>query len=362
MIMASAIQESSRDKILEAVAHYAPVPRRQSNDPLLFNIDHCFSLKGKGTILTGTILSGKLSINDTIELPLQGESRKVKSMQQFHTPISSAQQGDRVGVCCAGLDPKSIERAIACSPGYLKPRRWAIAAVRKIRHYKSTIQSGFKFHISVGHSTTLATVTVFGDSFTMKDHPVASHSSFRVGASQGVKFDYDKEFQYRETLEEAEMSEHEHHTSGNFQWLFMSFENPVLVPYGGLLIGSKLDTDIRSKACRIAFFGYAAENMGDRTPCLFKPKERFGKVERVTKGGDGEKIPTEIIGTGMFSKETDMSKFIGKQILCQETSTTFTLESAFGKSGKFKCSTREPCIIEKGTTLVMYLRKYIQLG
>ena len=40
------------------------LPKRMTEGPLIYAVDHCFGIKGQGTIMTGTILSGKVSIND----------------------------------------------------------------------------------------------------------------------------------------------------------------------------------------------------------------------------------------------------------------------------------------------------------
>ena len=117
------------------------VPTRDANGPLLFAIDHCFPIKGQGTLLTGTVLSGSMKVGMEIDSPeLTGphphpypdpdpdagskvgmeidfpelkQQRKVKSMQMFKKPINAVSQGDRVGVCVTQLDAKSLERGIA---------------------------------------------------------------------------------------------------------------------------------------------------------------------------------------------------------------------------------------------------------
>ena len=40
------------------------VPERCSSGPLLFSVDHCFPIRGQGTVMTGTILSGAVQVND----------------------------------------------------------------------------------------------------------------------------------------------------------------------------------------------------------------------------------------------------------------------------------------------------------
>ena len=64
---------------------------------MVFNVDHCFGIKGQGTIMTGTVLQGSLKVGDSVEISALKESRKVKSMQMFKKPVQSAKQGDRIG-------------------------------------------------------------------------------------------------------------------------------------------------------------------------------------------------------------------------------------------------------------------------
>lgn len=93
------------------------VPRRDPSGPFLFAVDHCFPIKGQGTVMTGTVLSGSCKVNDSIELAELRQERKIKSMQMFHKPVSSLIQGDRAGICVTGLDASLVERGLACTPG-----------------------------------------------------------------------------------------------------------------------------------------------------------------------------------------------------------------------------------------------------
>ena len=70
----------------------------------LFSIDHCFNIKNKGTIVTGTVLNGKISVGDTIFFPDLSCKKVVKEMQMFKRPISKVCQGDRVGMLIKNLD------------------------------------------------------------------------------------------------------------------------------------------------------------------------------------------------------------------------------------------------------------------
>ncbi len=45
------------------------LPQRDPGGDLLMAVDHCFSIRGQGTVMTGTILQGSLAVNDTVEIP-----------------------------------------------------------------------------------------------------------------------------------------------------------------------------------------------------------------------------------------------------------------------------------------------------
>ena len=140
-------------------------------------------------MVTGTVLNGSVKVNDMVEIPHLRQEKKVKpqatcnrcllplmsrasghgtfylqvkSIQMFHRPVKRARQGDRLGMCLANLDAKLLERAVASTPGTVPMVESCIAVIRKIRYFRGIIRSGSKFHVTVGHSTVLATVTFFG--------------------------------------------------------------------------------------------------------------------------------------------------------------------------------------------------------
>lgn len=52
------------DGLVEALCQAARLPERQDTGPLVLSVDHCFLVKGQGTVLTGTILQGSVAVND----------------------------------------------------------------------------------------------------------------------------------------------------------------------------------------------------------------------------------------------------------------------------------------------------------
>ena len=153
---------SGIDDLLELIKQKVVIPQRNYDAPFYYAIDHCFSIKGHGTVLTGTVLSGSINTTTTLEIPHLQITRKVKSLQMFRKNVKSARQGDRVGICVTNLDASLIERSIACAPGTVPLLQSVLCIVKKVRFFKGACKSMTKFHVSIGHDTVIATAVFFG--------------------------------------------------------------------------------------------------------------------------------------------------------------------------------------------------------
>lgn len=51
-------------ELIETLKQHAFLPQRNEDEPFLFAVDHCFSIRGQGTVMTGTVLQGSIRIND----------------------------------------------------------------------------------------------------------------------------------------------------------------------------------------------------------------------------------------------------------------------------------------------------------
>jgi selenocysteine-specific translation elongation factor len=50
--------------LIETLQKFAFIPKRHISSPFLFAVDHCFSVRGQGTVMTGTVLQGTVNVND----------------------------------------------------------------------------------------------------------------------------------------------------------------------------------------------------------------------------------------------------------------------------------------------------------
>ncbi|XP_070564699.1 selenocysteine-specific elongation factor-like [Ptychodera flava] len=325
------------DELVQELKRQTYLPQRDTNGPFIYAVDHCFSIRGQGTVMTGTVLSGSISVNDNIEIPALKMTKKVKSIQMFRQPINTIIQGDRTGLCVTQFDPKQLERGVVCSPGALPTILAGIIEVKKIPYYKGTISTKAKFHITTGHATVMGRVSFF--SKCSKDNQTTTD------------FNFDQEYIYQEELlsqqsanagkdsDKENTNQSEDSTSSvtaNQQFALIEFEKPITCPENSLLIGSKLDTDIHANMCRLAFYGHLVHSITDKKyhetvlPNLkiYKNKQREGFAERMLDDYN-------IIGRGLFKKETNIQLFVGLKVNLS-TGECGVIEGGFGQSGKFK--------------------------
>ncbi|XP_060774300.1 selenocysteine-specific elongation factor [Neoarius graeffei] len=315
-------------ELIELLKSQAFLPQRDPAGSLLMAVDHCFSIRGQGTVMTGTILQGALRVNDTLEIPALKVTRKVKSIQMFHKPVPSAMQGDRVGVCVTQFDPKLLERGVVCTPGSLHTIHAAIISVWKIEYYRGALSSRAKFHITLGHETVMSRVSFFSRASPSADSVAASPSG-----QSAETFSFDWEFCHQE---EYLTGQGEAKGRDPVQWALLEFERPVTCPPLCLVIGSRLDSDIHSNTCRLAFHGKLLDGFEDKNYVdsvlpklkISKDKHKEGAVERVTDD-------YTVIGKNLFKKETNLHLFVGLKVTLS-SGETGVIEGSFGQSGKIK--------------------------
>ncbi|MBY9008018.1 MAG: GTP-binding protein [Candidatus Lokiarchaeota archaeon] len=129
--------------------------QRDYQGDLILPIDHYFNLKGKGTIITGTIVSGKVKINqEIIILPLNLKSR-VKSIEIYSKNTELAKVGYRVGINIKNIDIKDLYRGsyITDNPKEFEFTDIIEIKVNKSNLFKKEIKFGIQVHITIGMIT-----------------------------------------------------------------------------------------------------------------------------------------------------------------------------------------------------------------
>ncbi len=121
------------DELMTAVDEYIPVPERAVDLPFLMPVEDVFSIKGRGTVGTGRIERGKISIGDEVEIVgISKETRKTvcTGVEMFNKTLNDGQAGDNVGLLLRGVEKKDLERGqVVSKPGSITPHTKFMAEV-----------------------------------------------------------------------------------------------------------------------------------------------------------------------------------------------------------------------------------------
>ncbi|MCK4370464.1 MAG: GTP-binding protein [Candidatus Lokiarchaeota archaeon] len=155
--------EELKNGILETI-NSLQIERNTKGD-IIIPIDHHFPIKGMGAILTGTILSGILKVNQNLEVLPVKTSGRVKSIQIFRQNVDSANAGDRVGINIKGLDLKKIYRGCYATnnPNAFDYCNVFEVKVNNNKLFKPKTGFGTQIHITIGMVTTTGNVYPFYD-------------------------------------------------------------------------------------------------------------------------------------------------------------------------------------------------------
>jgi elongation factor Tu len=116
--------EKSILELVKAMDDFIPEPKREVDKPFLMPIEDVFSIKGRGTVATGRIEQGKVSVNDEVEIVGIRPTKKtvITGVEMFKKLLPDAQAGDNVGALLRGIERDDIERGqVLAKPGSITP-------------------------------------------------------------------------------------------------------------------------------------------------------------------------------------------------------------------------------------------------
>jgi elongation factor Tu len=114
----------SIEELMKAVDEYIPTPTRDTEKPFLMPVEDVFSIKGRGTVVTGRVERGKLDLNQEVEIVGIHDTRKtvVTGIEMFNKQLDEAQAGDNVGILLRGVEKDEVERGqVLAKPGTITP-------------------------------------------------------------------------------------------------------------------------------------------------------------------------------------------------------------------------------------------------
>ncbi len=164
VVTVSAVTGEGLEELVEVLDNLvAHIPDRSAEGPFRLPVDRVFTIKGFGTVVTGTALSGRLKVGEEVVIYPQGLSSRVRRIQVHGQDRDFAEAGLRTALNLQGIEKEDVERGhVVAHPGVLQPSyildldlRYLSSAPRPLLH-----NTRVRFHI--GTSEILGRIFLIG--------------------------------------------------------------------------------------------------------------------------------------------------------------------------------------------------------
>ena len=165
MVSVSSVTGEGLPKLLEALDSVLDgVEERDDNGHPRLPIDRAFTISGFGTVVTGTLVGGRLSVGDEVELAPGGQRGRVRGIQTHKQSVKSGMPGSRVAANLSGIGHESIARGqILTDRGWLKESEAMDVRLRVVQDSPVAVKHRASVTLHLGTSETLARVRLLDE-------------------------------------------------------------------------------------------------------------------------------------------------------------------------------------------------------
>jgi len=265
--------------------------KRNVDDYFKMPIDHGFPIKGVGTVVTGTIHKGKVSVGDELTILPINMDVKVRSIQCFKESVEEAHAGDRVGMALQGIEAKQIFRGciLTSKDTKLNIVDKIVAKVKISDIFKYNLTPKMKVHLTVGMLIVPAVVVPF------------------------------KKIEFDGKLENIILTEV---VSGDEFYCVFELEEKVVAEVGDRVLLTRLD--LPPTTLRICGHG----NIVD-----FKGIKDLDIKKEVVKEGSVKIEKNRVVIEGLAQSKKSAERLIGEKITIPSKNITGTIKGTFGTKG-----------------------------
>ncbi|MDQ4121067.1 MAG: selenocysteine-specific translation elongation factor [Acidobacteriota bacterium] len=137
------------------------IPARRNETVPRLPVDRAFSVKGFGTVVTGTLLSGEINEGEEMELLPAGRRVRVRGLQTHGKAVNRACTGQRAAINLGGIDHSEIERGdVLAAPDALRPTQIFDAEAEILRDASRSLKTRQRVRVHIGAAEVLARVQV----------------------------------------------------------------------------------------------------------------------------------------------------------------------------------------------------------
>ena len=135
------------------------LPQRVNYQQPRLPVDRVFVVSGFGTVVTGTLNGGSLSVGDAVQVQPSGRIGRVRGLQSYKRDVNTALPGSRVAINIAGLSSDQIQRGqVLTYPGQLSPTILADAHFRQLPDVERPLKHNAEVKVFCGASESMARV------------------------------------------------------------------------------------------------------------------------------------------------------------------------------------------------------------
>lgn len=124
-------------ELLRVMDEYIPEPERDIDKPFMMPVEDVFSIKGRGTVVTGRVDRGKVHTGDPVDivgLREKSMSSVVTGVEMFHKTLDEGMAGDNCGLLLRGIERDDVERGmVVAKPGSITPHTKFMSEVYVLR-------------------------------------------------------------------------------------------------------------------------------------------------------------------------------------------------------------------------------------
>jgi len=142
----NAPEYASIKELLRVIDEYIPEPKREIDKPFMMPIEDVFSIKGRGTVVTGRVDRGVIKIGEPVEIIGLRETRTsvCTGVEMFHKMMDEGMAGDNLGLLLRGIERTDVERGqVVAKPGSITPHTKFTAKVYVLKKEEGGRHSAF---------------------------------------------------------------------------------------------------------------------------------------------------------------------------------------------------------------------------
>jgi selenocysteine-specific elongation factor len=189
-VAVSALERTGLEELLAAIDRAAAgLPGRgASGGPARLHVDRSFTLKGIGTVVTGTLWSGEIAAGQTVTVLPRGLESRVRSVEVHERPTERAAAGQRVALNLAGVGWRELGRGdVVCGPGAGLSPTYLVDAALALEPGARPLRPGARLHVHHGTREAPARLVPLGLAEVGSGAPGRRGEELRPGARAYVQ-------------------------------------------------------------------------------------------------------------------------------------------------------------------------------